>query len=241
VRLFAGAVVALLALGALVGVLTRGGGGKGRTTTSSSTAATLPIGKTLPATLASLMGLTSLRHRVAPNVALTDQHDRPLSLSALRGKVVLLTFFDAGCTGICPVESAELRGSERALGTEASDVEVLAVDLSPTETSVRDMARLARLTGLGKLATFHALTGPLVDLRAVWAAYGVQVQLDEVHDTVLYQPLVVFIDSSGYEVYSATPSGFELSSGQYVVPKSQVTAFGEGIAHFAGSLLPRPA
>jgi len=245
VRLFAAAIAALLALGALVGVLTRGSGAPQPASKTGSTAGatdtTLPLGKALPGTLATLMGLTSLQDRLAPGIALVDQHGREVSLSALRGKVVLLTFLDAGCTGICPVESAELRAGERDLGAKAADVDVLVVNLDGVHLSVTDMVRLARAMGLGGRTTFHALSGPLAALRTVWAAYGVQVQVDEVHGTVLYEPLIVLVDPSGHERYGATPSAFELATGRYVLPASQIAAFGQGIAHFAASLLPSSA
>jgi cytochrome oxidase Cu insertion factor (SCO1/SenC/PrrC family) len=183
------------------------------------------------------MGLTSLHDRVAPAVALMDERGKPVSLSGLRGKVVLLTFLDAGCTAICPIESAELRAAEHDLGARSADVDVLAVDVDAAHRSVGDMGRLARLTRLSGLAGFHALTGSLSMLGAAWAAYGVQVQVDQVRGTLLYEPLIVFIDPSGNERYTATPSGFELASGRYVVPKAQIAAFGQGIADYAASLL----
>jgi cytochrome oxidase Cu insertion factor (SCO1/SenC/PrrC family) len=240
VRLFAGSIAALLVLGAIVGAVTRGSGGTSHPTgtTAASTDTTLPLSKALPTTLASLMGLSSAHSKVAPRVALVDQHGHQVSLSALRSKAVLLTFLDADCTGICPVESAELRAAERDLGDKSAKVEVLVVNIDANHRSTADMARLARLMGLGGRATFRTLTGSLAALRSVWAAYGVQVQVDEVHDTVIYEPLIVFIDPLGHERYTATPSGFELASGRYVLPADQVTAFGRGIAHFAASLLP---
>jgi cytochrome oxidase Cu insertion factor (SCO1/SenC/PrrC family) len=239
VRLFAGSIAALLLLGALVGVLTRGRGASsppaGSTTDSTDT--TLPLNKALPATLAALMGLTSLHRQMAPGVTLVNQRGQIVSSSALRGKAVLLTFLDAGCTGICPVESAELRAAERDLGAKAAGVEMLVVNIDADNRSTADMVRLARRTGLGGIAAFQALSGSLAALRSVWAAYGVQVQVDEVHGTVIYEPLIVFIDPSGHERYTATPSAFELASGRYVLPADQIAAFGRGIAHFAASLL----
>ena len=243
VRLFAGAVAALLVLGAVVGALTRGGGtpskaAGGTTSLPGAADTTLPLGSALPATAAALMGLTPLHSRLAPALDLVDQHGRRVTLTGFRGKVVLLTFLDAGCTGICPIVSAELRATERDLAGNSRQVVVLVVDVDAAHRSVADVAGLARLTGLGPRTTFHALTGSLASLRRVWAAYGVQVQVDEVHGTVLYEPFVVFIDPSGRERYLATPSGFELASGQYVLPKQQVAAFGSGVAHFATVLLP---
>ena len=164
VRLFAAVVAALLALGALVGALTEAGQASPRPPPgrgdAGATDTTLPVGKALPATLASLMGLTSLHRHVAPRVDLVDQHGHRVSLSAFgAARPCVLTFLDADCTGICPIESAELRDGERDLGAKSADVEVLVVELDAAQRSVADMVRLARLTGLGGFATFHALTG----------------------------------------------------------------------------------
>jgi len=161
-----------------------------------------------------------------------------VSLSRVRGDAVLLTFLDAGCSGICPVESAELRAAERDLGAKSASVDVLVVNLDGSHRTVAAMGHLAQLTGLDPLGTFHTLTGTMTTLRTIWKAYGVQVQVDEVTGTVLYEPLILFIDPSGHERYRAVPTGFELPSGRYVAPAAQITEFAQGIAHFAAALLP---
>jgi cytochrome oxidase Cu insertion factor (SCO1/SenC/PrrC family) len=38
----------------------------------------------------------------APGFTLTDQRDRPVSLSSLRGKAAVLVFFDNHCHELCP-------------------------------------------------------------------------------------------------------------------------------------------
>ena len=243
VQLFAVAIAGLLALGALIGGFTRGGGTSLKPTgnigrAGGSTGTTLPLGKALTATLASLMGLTPLHSRVAPSFGLEDQLGHRVTLAGLRGRPVVLTFADAGCTGICPIEMAELRDGEHDLGAKSAHVELLVVNIDTAHRSVADIARLAALTGLGGLRTFHALTGPPGALRTVRTAYGVQVSIDVAHRATLYEPLIVFIDPSGREVYSATPSAFELANRRYILPESQIAAFGRGIAHFAASLLP---
>jgi cytochrome oxidase Cu insertion factor (SCO1/SenC/PrrC family) len=245
VRIVAVAIAALLVLGALVGLLTRRDAARSPAHaksrgTDSSTLTTLAAGPSLPASLAQFMGLTVLRPTAAPAFALVDQDGRRLALSELRGKVVLLTFFDAHCTGVCPVEARELLAAETLLEARsvAAKVVILAVNVDPGHTSVADAARLARSTGLARIRTFHALTGPVAVLRSVWAAYGVQVELDEVKRVVLYSPLLVFVGPTGRERYLATPYANELADGRSVLPRTEIARWGDGIADFALRLLP---
>ncbi|MGC8474697.1 MAG: SCO family protein, partial [Candidatus Dormibacteria bacterium] len=52
----------------------------------------------------------------AANFTLTDQYDRPVSLSDFRGKVVLLAFNDAQCTTVCPLTTTVMADAKRMLG-----------------------------------------------------------------------------------------------------------------------------
>src|SRR5438105_2900370 len=55
----------------------------------------------------------------APNFSLTNQFWRPVTLSQFRGEVVVLTFVDDHCTGLCPLTAEMLRGVQSALGAQA--------------------------------------------------------------------------------------------------------------------------
>src|SRR6185437_6431698 len=52
----------------------------------------------------------------AADFTLTSQAGRPVSLSSLRGKVVLLTFLDPVCTTDCPLIAQEMRSADAMLG-----------------------------------------------------------------------------------------------------------------------------
>ena len=67
----------------------------------------------------------------APGFSLTDQYGRPVTLSGLRGKVVLLTFLDPVCVTDCPLIAQEFRQAARLLGAATSQVELVAVDVNP--------------------------------------------------------------------------------------------------------------
>ena len=55
------------------------------------------IPPSVPTSLADLMGLSPVPVRSAPGFTLTDQHGQLLAMSALRGKVVVLNFWQSYC------------------------------------------------------------------------------------------------------------------------------------------------
>jgi cytochrome oxidase Cu insertion factor (SCO1/SenC/PrrC family) len=108
----------------------------------------------------------------APPIALTDEHGRPVSLAALRGKAVLLTFLDPVCVTQCPIEAQEFKQADALLGAEASRVELVAVNLNPLYASPAYTGAFDRAEGLGGLRNWRFLTGRPAQLQPVWRAYG---------------------------------------------------------------------
>jgi len=109
----------------------------------------------------------------APDFALIDQDARPLSLAALRGKVVLLDFVYTSCPGPCPI----LTGIHRAVRDGLSEavraaVQLVSITLDPehdTPAVLRTWASARRLETNG----WSFATGPAADVDAVVRAYGV--------------------------------------------------------------------
>ena len=114
---------------------------------------------------------TDLHSIQAPNFRLTDQFRRSVSLSQLRGRVVILTFFYTRCTDICPLTAEKLRDVARGLGRERSSITVLAVTTDPR----RDTPAAARrfLMQHGDLRDWHFLLGKQYDVAQVWTDYHV--------------------------------------------------------------------
>ena len=56
----------------------------------------------------------------APGFSLTSQYGEPVTLSSLRGKVLLLTFLDPVCTSDCPLIAQEFRLAGQLLGSQRS-------------------------------------------------------------------------------------------------------------------------
>jgi len=112
----------------------------------------------------------------APGFTLTSQDGHQVSLSSLRGKVVLLTFLDPVCTTDCPIIAQELRAADAMLGAKAGGTELVAVVANPTYTSTAFTAAFTRQEGLSQVANWLYLTGSLSQLAPVWRQYGIDVQ-----------------------------------------------------------------
>jgi cytochrome oxidase Cu insertion factor (SCO1/SenC/PrrC family) len=169
--------------------------------------------------------------RPAPNFTLIDQFGRPVTLSAFRGKVVVLAFVDSQCTTICPLTTQSMLDAMALLGPKAaSHVALLGVDANPEATSVADVRRYSLAHGLEHRWLF--LTGSLPALRKVWKAYGIYVAV--VKNQIDHTPALYVISPAGREerVY--------LTSGQYGLLEPEADALATEVAR----LLPpdvRPA
>jgi cytochrome oxidase Cu insertion factor (SCO1/SenC/PrrC family) len=73
-----------------------------------------------------------------------NQFGQPMSLSQLRGKVVLLSFDDALCTTACPLTTQEMLQAKRLLDAAGEDVRLLGVDANPDATSTADVMAYSR-------------------------------------------------------------------------------------------------
>ena len=75
--------------------------------------------RSIDSSLTSFMGLTSLAPHPAAAFTLTDQSGQPTPVPA-QTRVTVLTFFNAPCNDICPVEAAELEQADTDLGATAA-------------------------------------------------------------------------------------------------------------------------
>src|SRR5438105_15326550 len=69
---------------------------------------------------------------IAPDFTLTDgPTGQVVSLSALRGNVVLLTFLYTSCLDVCPLPAEGIRAARDRMGTPANDVAFTALGVDP--------------------------------------------------------------------------------------------------------------
>ena len=186
--------------------------------------------------LANLMVLSPVPGVRAPGFTLTDQDGHTLSLSSLRGKVVVLQFMDPHCTDICPIVSAEFVKAYHDLGPLASKVVFAAVNVNVYHARVQDMAKYTRAQALNTIPSWHFLTGPVPALKSVWRGYNIQVYAPSPNADVQHTSVVYFIDPQGRERYLASPEADHTKSGTSYLPASQQIAWGHGIALVARQL-----
>ena len=139
----------------------------------------------------------------APDLGLRDQRGQPISVSALRGRVVAITFLDSHCNQLCPIEADQLAVVQQSLGRQ-SPLSVVVVSVAPdtdTPVSARSFA-----AAHGWAGDWHWLLGTEAQLAPVWKAYSIDVKpttADILHTTVLY-----LADENGY-VRSGFVSGIK--------------------------------
>lgn len=193
----------------------------------------------LSAPLRAFMGIVRVPGTPAPALVLTDQSGATLRLDQLRGRVVVLAFFDAACDDICPVLGSEIVRAESALGAKASRVAFVAVNSDPQATTVAATARTTAALGLARYHNWYFLTGTLGALDVAWTRYGITVEVAETTHRVAHTEMMYFIDPSGHERLEATPFANESRSGTSSLDRTSIDRFGVGIADYARQLLPR--
>jgi cytochrome oxidase Cu insertion factor (SCO1/SenC/PrrC family) len=142
-------------------------------------------------------GVWAAGRRPAPQFALRDQHGTLVSLAALRGRPVLLTFLDSKCTSECPLAGRELGSIMRRLPV-AQRPELVVVSVDPKGDTPRSIAHALAKWKLTGPWVVHWLNAPTrAGVARVWRAYRVEVEPttnDIVHSLALY-----LIDKQGDE------------------------------------------
>lgn len=134
-------------------------------------------------------------HRRAPGYALTDQFGRRVSLGSYRGKVLIVAFIDPECTTICPLTTTAMLEAKRMLGRAGARVQLVGIDANPTATSVKDVRAYSQSHAM--MRKWRFLTGPLPELKRVWAGYGIQAELS--HGMIDHTPALYVVDTRGRE------------------------------------------
>ncbi|MGH3248866.1 MAG: SCO family protein, partial [Trebonia sp.] len=136
---------------------------------------------------------SSLGNESAPAVNLVNQFGQPMSLGQLRGKVVLLSFEDSECTTVCPLTTQSMVLAKEMLGKAGSSVQLLGVDANPDAIKVSDVLAYSRVHGM--INQWDFLTGSLPQLKSVWKAYDIAVQIEA--GQIDHTPALYVIDQQG--------------------------------------------
>jgi protein SCO1 len=139
---------------------------------------------------------TDLEREAAPSFRLTDQNSKTVSLTDLRGRVVVLTFLYTNCPDVCPLTAEHLKVANQQLGKAMSQVAFVAISLDPEHDTPEAIKAFNQSHGLGDTLIF--LNGPQTQMWPIWAAYYVSAQPDPLHlSTVSHVSRVIVIDKTG--------------------------------------------
>lgn len=194
------------------------------------------IPASVPTSIAQLMALSPVPPSAAPSFTLQDQHGTSMTLKSFRGKTVVLEFMDPHCVDICPIVSREFVDAYHDLGSQASNVVFMAVNVNPYFTSVKDVASFSKEHGLNAIPTWHFFTGPVKVLTAIWRAYGIEVVAPNPKGDVIHTSVVYFIGPNGQKRYIGVPTDDHNAKKQSYLPANQLSSWGQGIALVASSL-----
>ena len=132
---------------------------------------------------------------VAPGFTLTDQFGKRVSLSSLRGKVVVVSFNDPECTTICPLTTTALLRAKELLGPAAANVELVGIGANPEATEVKWVRAYSRAHRM--MHKWRFLTGSLPELKRVWRAYGIEAAVTA--GSIDHTPATYVVDQRGRE------------------------------------------
>jgi protein SCO1 len=126
----------------------------------------------------------------APDFELRDQDGEPVSMRALRGRPVLVTFLYTNCEDACPAQAHVVRGALDELG---HDLPALAIAVDPPrDTPERARAFLSEQRALGRL---DFVLGTRAQLRPLWKGFAIRPQ-SVTHE---HQARFTLVDSRGYQ------------------------------------------
>lgn len=183
-----------------------------------------------------LMQLSSLPGRPAPSFTLLDQNHQTRSLASFRRKAVVLYFMDPMCTDVCPLVAQEFVDARRDLGSKASHVVFVGVNVNPAHTAIRWLRQFDAEHGLNRMQGWYYFTGSVPALRTVWKKYDISVQMQK-NGNVLHTTVIYFIGPNGRERDVAMPQDYLRPNGTGYLPAGQLSQWGQGIARYASASL----
>src|SRR5438445_1980368 len=122
---------------------------------------------------------TQITPTAAPDFTLTDGiTGTPITLSAQRGKIVVLAFLYTHCPDVCPLTAERFRMAQQKLTDDEHERTLfVALSVDPRQDTPEAVQAFARDHGLSK--NFVFLIGGAAQLQPVWQAYGIRIETDQ--------------------------------------------------------------
>jgi protein SCO1/2 len=81
--------------------------------------------------------------RAAPDFSLVNVEGKPVQLSSLRGRPVLVAFIYTGCKTACPLLTARMARLQQKLAKARADAVLVSVSVDPQRDDAATLARFA--------------------------------------------------------------------------------------------------
>jgi protein SCO1 len=126
----------------------------------------------------------------APDFDLRDQDGKRITMRALRGKPVLVSFLYTTCDDTCPAQAQTMRGALDDLGHDVPAI-AIAVD-PPRDTPQRARAFLLKARATGRI---DFVLGSRAQLRPLWKGFYIRPQsVNQEH-----QARFTLVDKKGFQ------------------------------------------
>ncbi|MCS7059745.1 MAG: SCO family protein [Anaerolineae bacterium] len=160
-------------------------------------------------------GLRVNHNTPARDFTLTDYNNRPLSLSDLRGKFVLLFFGYTHCPDICPLALGEFKAVKRILGDQAEQVAFVMISVDGSRDTPDVMRRYVQAFD----PTFIGLTGDELKVQRIGMDYGVRFARRKPEGTAA----TYLVDHTGH-TYLIDPRGYWRMTYPFQTPPAIIAA-----------------
>lgn len=131
----------------------------------------------------------------APSLALVDQHGAVVTLAALRGRPVLVTFGYAHCQTVCPLVVQNVVRAQDRLAAKGVPPQLIVITLDPWRDSPSRLLDMAQQWGLPDDA--HVLSGTVPEVEATLDRWGVTHTRNLQSGEITHANLVYILDPSG--------------------------------------------
>jgi cytochrome oxidase Cu insertion factor (SCO1/SenC/PrrC family) len=136
-----------------------------------------------------------------PPLLLVDQFGKPVTLSSVKGKPVLIGFIHTSCKGICEMMTAKMKQVAQSLGSQFnSSVTMVSITTDPDEDGPSELLKYAKTQGVDA-SGFLFLTGRTQQIDGLLKLYDVPEEGPDEATTHVLDLFLVAPDGSGMRKY----------------------------------------
>lgn len=139
-----------------------------------------------------------------------NQQKKPIALTSLRGKPVVIAMIYSSCSSVCPLILEDVKKIEKSLsGPEKGQVQFVLVSFDPQRDTPEKLAQYAQKHGLNR-APWHFLNGKESHISELAALLGVRYQATS-DGEFIHSNQITLLNAEGEVVFQRPDLKSELS------------------------------